>query len=76
MYAYTHDGVVYGLIRPCDRVEFKPSPFNSYSSYLIVFFLPFVFVQDVMRNSFGMFDNVMSNVRNRMEEMHRNFVSS
>ncbi|XP_030263600.1 myeloid leukemia factor 1 isoform X1 [Sparus aurata] len=28
---------------------------------------------DVMRNSFGMFDNVMSNVRNRMEEMHRNF---
>ncbi|CAJ1065470.1 myeloid leukemia factor 1 isoform X1 [Xyrichtys novacula] len=28
---------------------------------------------DTMRNPFGMFDNMMSNVRNRMEEMHRNF---
>lgn len=31
--------------------------------------------QDVARNPFGMFDNVMANVRNRMEDMHRNFVS-
>ncbi|XP_039649001.1 myeloid leukemia factor 1 isoform X2 [Perca fluviatilis] len=29
--------------------------------------------RDLMRNPFGMFDNVMSNMRNRMEEMHRNF---
>lgn len=31
--------------------------------------------QDVARNPFGMFDNMMANVRNRMEDMHRNFVS-
>ncbi|XP_037533723.1 myeloid leukemia factor 1 [Nematolebias whitei] len=28
---------------------------------------------DVMQNPFSMFDNMMSNVRNKMEEMHRNF---
>ncbi|XP_051255143.1 myeloid leukemia factor 1 isoform X1 [Dicentrarchus labrax] len=28
---------------------------------------------EMMRNPFGVFDNVMANVRNRMEEMHRNF---
>lgn len=28
---------------------------------------------EMMRNPFGMFDNVMANMRNRMEEMHRNF---
>lgn len=28
-----------------------------------------------MQNPFSMFDNMMSNVRNKMEEMHRNFVS-
>lgn len=28
---------------------------------------------DMMRNPFGMFDNMMTNVRSRMEEMHRNF---
>lgn len=28
---------------------------------------------DMMRNPFGMFDNMMANVRSRMEEMHRNF---
>ncbi|KAM9359455.1 myeloid leukemia factor 1 [Symphorus nematophorus] len=28
---------------------------------------------DMMRNPFGMFDNMMTNMRNRMEEMHRNF---
>ncbi|XP_075892190.1 myeloid leukemia factor 1 isoform X2 [Nelusetta ayraudi] len=31
--------------------------------------------RDVARNPFGMFDNVMANVRNRMEDMHRNFES-
>lgn len=34
-----------------------------------------VFTQDMMRNPFSMFDNVMVNMRNRMEDMHRNFVS-
>lgn len=34
-----------------------------------------VFTQDMMRNPFSMFDNVMANMRNRMEDMHRNFVS-
>ncbi|XP_042342846.1 myeloid leukemia factor 1 isoform X2 [Plectropomus leopardus] len=29
--------------------------------------------RDLMRNPFGMFDNMMANMRNRMEEMHRNF---
>ncbi|XP_034556290.1 myeloid leukemia factor 1 [Notolabrus celidotus] len=29
--------------------------------------------RDMMRNPFGMFDNMMSNMRNRMEDMHRNF---
>ncbi|XP_039987615.1 myeloid leukemia factor 1 isoform X1 [Xiphias gladius] len=28
---------------------------------------------DMMRNPFSMFDNVMANMRNRMQEMHRNF---
>ncbi|XP_022051805.1 myeloid leukemia factor 1 isoform X1 [Acanthochromis polyacanthus] len=28
---------------------------------------------DMMRNPFGMFDNMMANMRNRMEEMNRNF---
>ncbi|XP_018549500.1 myeloid leukemia factor 1 isoform X1 [Lates calcarifer] len=28
---------------------------------------------DMMLNPFGMFDNMMSNMRNRMQEMHRNF---
>lgn len=28
---------------------------------------------DMMRNPFGMFDNMMTNMRSRMEEMHRNF---
>lgn len=28
---------------------------------------------DMMRNPFNMFDNMMTNMRNRMEEMHRNF---
>ncbi|XP_070762358.1 myeloid leukemia factor 1 [Enoplosus armatus] len=27
---------------------------------------------DMMRNPFGMFDNMMANMKNRMEEMHRN----
>ncbi|XP_067450831.1 myeloid leukemia factor 1 isoform X1 [Thunnus thynnus] len=27
---------------------------------------------DLMRNPFGMFDNMMSNMRNRVEDMHRN----
>lgn len=31
--------------------------------------------RDVARNPFGMFDNMMANVRNRMEEVHRNFES-
>ncbi|KAM3616328.1 uncharacterized protein V6R79_016148 [Siganus canaliculatus] len=30
-------------------------------------------LRDERRDPFGMFDNVMSNMRNRMEEMHRNF---
>ncbi|XP_017284434.1 myeloid leukemia factor 1 isoform X2 [Kryptolebias marmoratus] len=29
--------------------------------------------RDVIQNPFNMFDNMMANVRNRMEEMHRNF---
>lgn len=33
------------------------------------------FTQDMMRNPFSMFDNMMANMRNRMEDMHRNFVS-
>ncbi|XP_067450832.1 myeloid leukemia factor 1 isoform X2 [Thunnus thynnus] len=28
--------------------------------------------RDLMRNPFGMFDNMMSNMRNRVEDMHRN----
>ncbi|XP_026221966.1 myeloid leukemia factor 1 isoform X1 [Anabas testudineus] len=31
---------------------------------------------DVTRNPFGMFDNMMSSMRSRMEEMHRNFGNS
>lgn len=37
---------------------------------------PSVVVQDMMMNPFGMFDNMMANMRNRMGEMHRNVVSS
>ncbi|KAM4742493.1 myeloid leukemia factor 1 isoform 2-T2 [Anableps anableps] len=29
---------------------------------------------DMMQNPFSMFDNMMSNVRNRMDEMNRNFI--
>ncbi|XP_038548247.1 myeloid leukemia factor 1 isoform X2 [Micropterus salmoides] len=29
--------------------------------------------RDMMRNPFSMFDNMMANMKNRMEEMHRNF---
>ncbi|KAG7478804.1 hypothetical protein JOB18_009058 [Solea senegalensis] len=29
--------------------------------------------RDMMTNPFGMFDNVMANVRNRMQDMHRSF---
>ncbi|XP_074536263.1 myeloid leukemia factor 1 [Halichoeres trimaculatus] len=29
--------------------------------------------REMMRNPFGMFDSMMSNMRNRMEDMHRNF---
>ncbi|XP_041653796.1 myeloid leukemia factor 1 isoform X2 [Cheilinus undulatus] len=29
--------------------------------------------RDMMRSPFSMFDNMMSNMRNRMEDMHRNF---
>ncbi|KAF6736858.1 Myeloid leukemia factor 1 [Oryzias melastigma] len=29
--------------------------------------------RDLMRNPFGMFDNMMTNIRNTMEGMHRNF---
>lgn len=29
--------------------------------------------RDMMRNPFGMFDNMMANMRNRMEDMHKNF---
>ncbi|AWO99008.1 putative myeloid leukemia factor 1 [Scophthalmus maximus] len=29
--------------------------------------------RDMMRNPFGMFDNVMANMRNRMQDMNRNF---
>lgn len=32
--------------------------------------------RDMMRNPFGMFDNMMANMRNRMEDMHRNFESA
>lgn len=37
--------------------------------------VPFGFVQDMMRNPFGMFDNIMANMRNRMQDMHQNMVS-
>ncbi|KAG8002019.1 Myeloid leukemia factor 1 [Nibea albiflora] len=30
--------------------------------------------RDMVRNPFGMFDSMMANVRNRMEEMHRNSI--
>lgn len=63
----TRKGVVYELLMPTDQVE------HARSCLTVIF--PFVFAQDMMMNSFGMIDNMMSNVRNRMEEMHKNFVS-
>lgn len=59
MHVCPYDGVVYKLARPGEHVAY----------------FPFVLAQDPMRNPLGMFDNVMVNMRNRMEEMHRNFVS-
>lgn len=54
------------------RVAYEPwysTPLTFGCSFALVF------VQDMMRNPFGMFDNMMANMRNRMGEMHRNSVS-
>lgn len=66
MYVCTYDGVVYKLIMPLEHVASELS--HSWS-------FPFVFAQDMMRNPLSVFDNMMVNMKNRMGEMHRNFVS-
>lgn len=46
---------------------------NKILTHQLLIFL--LFLQDIMQNPFSMFDNMMANVRNRMEDMNRNFVS-
>lgn len=56
-----------------DRVTHEPSRSDCGNLTVLLFLLRLL--QDVMRNPFGVFDNVMSGMRSRMEEVHRNFVS-
>ncbi|XP_041796226.1 myeloid leukemia factor 1 isoform X2 [Chelmon rostratus] len=51
-----------GRGRGCDRAEHPTSSLALRDGH-----------RDMMRNPFGMFDNMMASMRNSMEEMHRNF---